>query len=569
MSLARRIALAAAVLVIASTDILAKCPDVKEQLRELVTTDEFKRLSQFGVNTKEGPVKFVTLNHRTGDWAVYRWQAGKSDFSDVDITGEGKGLPRVDLARNERGVFVLTHTTPPLYEVGKTTTVDKIDEIKNLNEIIAAFAKLAIEVVKPGPGAVAGVDNGVRIVLAPEQNDLDALRAALLAANAELKGLQAEKTATIRFLEYAELGEEATPPNASTAYQRLTTLREAFDDVATARNTLVDGEYGKQHSCTAARAIVEKMKAIDWADPAVIQAKLTEFSGEIDNTTCETAAKAAAKRALADEASVKQYLAIGDTFSAIIGQADAALALEADAIENAAAIRRLLGSPNAVVPCDYVEGLIMADSPDQIAFDETGLVKVTLTPVDALGHKFKRRADAPAEVSYRTINPVAGNIGYGIGVIYTPLSNPEFGAVENPANKEEKVIAKTGEKSRAGELALLGTYRWGTPGALLRPGLQFGAGVSDDLATFLGLSLDIGPIFRLGAGITGQHVNELASGQHAMRLRSDGTPEPESLTKVTADTDIQKRNTLKTGFYMSLSISLDGISFFNRPAAKE
>lgn len=559
-----------AVLILVSMPVRATCPDLKTQLAHLVATPEFERLNQFGVDTKKGPVKFATLNHRTGEWSVFRWEAGVDEFEPVRFDRDDSGIPLINLSRRERGVFLLTNTTPPLYTVSKATTLDDIPELKNLKEILQKFANLAIEVVKPGPGALASVVDNVTIRLAPTDDDIKALRDAIIEADQEVSRVMADKNATIRFLQYAEFAEISTAPDPIKANGRVTALRAAFDNVSETRKTLLASEYAEQHSCQAARALVESMKDIDWFDAAVVDAKRSEIKAKIEATPCGDSAQAAAKDALFDQTTVTSYLLNIEKFDGMIDLADQALAQEAAAIENAAAIRSIFGAVAAVEPCKYVEGMVMATSPDQIAFDKTGLVKVTLTPANALGHTFKRRAaDEPIEVSYRTMNPTAGNIGYGVGIIYTPLSNPTFGAVENPANKEEKVIARIGEESRAGELALLGTYRFGTPGAMFRPGIQFGAGLSEDLATFVGVSFDFGSIFRLGAGLTGQHVHKLSAGQSAMKLNADGAPDPGSLTKVSADTDIQRSNTLKTGLYLSLSISLDGISFFNRPTGAE
>jgi len=125
--------------------------------------------------------------------------------------------------------------------------------------------------------------------------------------------------------------------------------------------------------------------------------------------------------------------------------------------------------------------------------------------------------------------------------------------------KTVKVITKTDEKTRAGELALLanfGVIGWLAPEApplIRRIGIEVGSTVDvNKPAFFLGLSVPLTRFVRIGGGFTSQRVTQL---DDSNKIGSE-----------VANTDaIKKRQGFENGRYLSLSISLGSIGLFNKP----
>lgn len=249
---------------------------------------------------------------------------------------------------------------------------------------------------------------------------------------------------------------------------------------------------------------------------------------------------------------------------AVLKAAGQLINAELPTAKTAAILQRLSAAPGADKPCTYTTGLVFADSPDQVAFDRIGTVKVTISEVNPFGATFDRRPDATGVRSFRIANPTARRIAVSVGGIYTPLTEPTYKAVTNPLNANEKVIARTGERQRSGAVALLGAYRWRDEEALLRPGLQFGVGFGSDPQIFGGFSLDVSPVIRIGLGATGQLVADLAGGQKALAYDDKGNPLP-GATVVASDSEIRLKQRHQIAPYLSLSISLDSLSLFKRP----
>ena len=146
-------------------------------------------------------------------------------------------------------------------------------------------------------------------------------------------------------------------------------------------------------------------------------------------------------------------------------------------------------------------------------------------------------------------------LGFGVGLIYTPLHESTFTAVTRPGTST-KVIAETKRETRAGDLAAFVSYRFMEHRPAKRtaqPTLDFGVGVTSDRpAFFLGLGLEILRAARIGAGWSPQRVTALASGQ---------TP---NVTEVSSTDDIrtEKRFAMKN-YYVSFTFALDSLSLFN------
>jgi hypothetical protein len=148
-------------------------------------------------------------------------------------------------------------------------------------------------------------------------------------------------------------------------------------------------------------------------------------------------------------------------------------------------------------------------------------------------------------------------LGYGIGVIYTPLYESTWTAATAPDGT--KVIAETNRETRAGDLAAFLSYRFleHHPSAkrrLAQPTLDFGVGLTSGRpAFFLGGGLEVVRALRLGFGWTPQRVSTLAPDQTV------------NVTKVSSNDDIRTVNRFDTRhWYVSLSFALDALSLFSK-----
>jgi len=550
------------------------CPnDVPAKLATLVTTDAFKRATVTSdADPANHPITFLALDHRSGEWAIYKWHFTgatpvATDFVAVKGVSLGpNGVPKVALGRSDRGFFVLTNTTPPLYKLSKTTTLSDIKELANFNALLDALSKfvLTFTAINVGnqPSSFTLAEGPVR---KPPPGFFDDIKTQLASVNDQAKALDRLKQESFRLLQYAELAEMAPGPSLSEINGALPKLRTAYAELERSRNAVTTTAFGKQHGCKALLDIVKKGEATNFSSSSEIDKTIAKLTPEILASNCSDDAKAAALDALTGQERFKAYVDIMPQYHALLELVDTAIGTEPTAIANAAELRDLFAGKTTIDPCDYIAGVILADSADQITFDKTGAVAVTIAKQDRLGKTFTRRPNAEAAFNFQTVNPVSDRIGFSVAMTISNIKDPEFKAAPNPADASKKVITRSSEKTRAGDIAVLGVYRWTPPTSPLRSGVQFGFGASKDLETFLGYSLDIGPILRIGVGITGQQVTGLARGQKAMKLKPDGTPDPDTLTVVADDSAIQKRAVLKGGWYASISLSLDSLSLFKKP----
>lgn len=182
-------------------------------------------------------------------------------------------------------------------------------------------------------------------------------------------------------------------------------------------------------------------------------------------------------------------------------------------------------------------------------------------------HEIVMKADSPyvKELSlargaeekraYKLESATGQLLGYGIGLIYTPLQESTYGAVVVP-NGTSKVITETKRETRAGDLAAFLSYRFMEHAPAKRsvqPTLDFGVGLTSDRpAFFLGGGVEILRAGRLGFGWAPQRVSELAEGQ---------TP---NVTVVSTTDDIRTVKRFNTrNYYFSFTFALDALSLFS------
>jgi hypothetical protein len=165
-------------------------------------------------------------------------------------------------------------------------------------------------------------------------------------------------------------------------------------------------------------------------------------------------------------------------------------------------------------------------------------------------------AHATEEKRAYKLESAAGQLlGYGIGLVYTPLYESSYRAVAIPGSTT-KIIAETERETRAGDLAAFLTYRFMEHWPGMRgpqPTLDVGVGLTSGRpAFFLGGGIEIVRAARIGFGWTAQRLSRLAEGQ---------TP---NVTVVSSTDDIRTVKRFDTShYYVSLTFALDSLSLFN------
>ena len=179
-----------------------------------------------------------------------------------------------------------------------------------------------------------------------------------------------------------------------------------------------------------------------------------------------------------------------------------------------------------------------------------------IVKADSPYRNFVSLAYAEQETFGYKLESATGRIlGYGIGVIYTPLHESTWTAATVPG-ASTKVIAETKRETRAGDLAAFLTYRFmehRPAERRLQPILDFGVGLTSDRpAFFLGTGIEISRAARIGFGWAPQRVWKLANGQQVNK------------TIVTSTEEIRTQRRFDTrNWYLSFSFALDSLSLFN------
>jgi hypothetical protein len=180
----------------------------------------------------------------------------------------------------------------------------------------------------------------------------------------------------------------------------------------------------------------------------------------------------------------------------------------------------------------------------------------------------RHHADNLTAVPFELDSRLFNDFSFGFGAIRTKIADPTWGAVQDPRfpnDDKKKVIARTDEETRSGDVALLMSF---VPGRLLprrlpRLGIDVGAAIdTDHPGALLGLSTGLGRFVRFGVGYAWFRVKELDDGQDELRLLPDGSADPASLTSVSSSDDIRTHEAFKGKVYFSLTFSLDALPFF-------
>ncbi|HET7695217.1 MAG TPA: hypothetical protein VFK57_05865 [Vicinamibacterales bacterium] len=202
-----------------------------------------------------------------------------------------------------------------------------------------------------------------------------------------------------------------------------------------------------------------------------------------------------------------------------------------------------------------IRSLVVTRPNPALAWNKVQSHEIVLTADSPYVKEISLARAAVEKRAYKLESAVGQILGYGIGLIYTPLHESTYTAVARPGTST-KVIAETKRETRAGDLAAFVTYRFmehRPARRTVQPTADFGVGITSDRpAFFLGLGLEVFRAARLGFGWSPQRVTRLADGQ---------TP---NVTEVSSTDDIRTVKRFATrNYYVSVTFALDSLSLFN------
>jgi hypothetical protein len=182
---------------------------------------------------------------------------------------------------------------------------------------------------------------------------------------------------------------------------------------------------------------------------------------------------------------------------------------------------------------------------------------IVVKPVSPYAKELTLKQTSDETHTFKLESATGQILGYGVGVIYTPLYESTWTAATAPDGT--MVIAETKRETRAGDLAAFLSYRFleHQPRAkrrLAQPTLDVGVGLTSGRpAFFLGGGLEVVRALRLGFGWTLQRVSTLAPDQTV------------GVTKVSSTDDIRTVNRFDAKhWYVSMSFALDALSLFGK-----
>jgi hypothetical protein len=422
------------------------------------------------------------------------------------------------------------------------------------------------------------------------RNDLEAQLQSINEINAEIRS-------------YLQLIESRSPsgieprPNLAVNHNSQPQVEASFDKIADARKALQKVEPVCPGTLAALRDAVrlfrtplakdklpEKRAAVDGFLKALdgikekpgcgtaldrpileIKSRLIALHDKGNGPPSESGATAAQDRALRPLVEgLGAYLTLIDQRVAALKATDELMAKRGDGAKvagtvHASLLRRAELRKVSEDPCFLIAGVVEVRRPGS---DETDLRWGQIR-----SESFKIVADSPYKDLVTLNHPTDVTAGYDlqqagrwnfdvdVATIYTEIADPVYTAVDpdtNPDN-DNNVIGQTDEKGRAGELGLFVTFkRRINQGDLFTFGPQIGAGFSTDHpAFFAGFGIGISRYAKLGFGWSWQRIK-------ALKDAETGDP-------VAATEDISTRDVFKDNYYVSLSITLDEMPFFNAP----
>ena len=569
-----------------------ECTLSKQALRWLNSPGLAARIQlRWGLTLTQGSLVIMAYDHLLGTWSAFRPVADASNpstFQPVPLSLEPTDDPRVPLIRlghKDKLLLVVTDVNPLLYSITdeKITAAD-IPELASIQSLAAAFGgvygtyvhDLSGKQLTPGPGdrpaAIRNSYNTLRRVqttLPPVPPEVDRLADVVDAVDKAVTRILNASADAADFLQQTEAGDTAGDMPKTEVWPTL--LHEAQESLRQLRVALPSVAQLPE-ACVALIDIAKAALSIrDQKLPAAEEAKkLSALAQELAvnrNCPAEGRRRVGVMLAAADFAGLSAEVNLAASAKALVDIATS-LQSKATTVVTAAAwvgdlARRMTG--HVLTTCDAVIGVIESSDVlltarwDKI-YTKTFSVKRTSA---GLAETIVSARPPSIDASFQVASAVGNALGIGAGAIYTPLVSPKFGAVQDPTNASQKVIAQTGEESRAGDVVLILAYRLCCRDSWFRPGLQIGAAAASHATLLFGGSFDVTRFVRLGVGVTWQEVDRLSAEQHALAFRPDGSVAPGSVTVVSSSDDIRTRKGVDHAWYLSLTLSLDSVKAFS------
>jgi hypothetical protein len=334
----------------------------------------------------------------------------------------------------------------------------------------------------------------------------------------------------------------------------------------------LDGPATDGTADAKARAFRADAKAVTKIDPGCKSTFAWELT-QLGEWLLEHPPVKAAKRKIARVHALETALfALADYENAVTDRAAALAAAEKvgprriDILNSAGAYRTMLFRQQRHYTgsdCSLIEGVIevqrnVRTEVDQ-PFDKNGSESFSVT----LQPEFANVSTVHPKTLTATYEVVARrnfDIDVDFAPVLTPLKEPTFGVVTRivdelgpggaPVKIEKKLIGRTKEQARAGQIAVFATVKsWRL--TQFRP--QFGASVSTDApGLFGGIAYVPSRYFKVSGGWTMQKVTGLAKGLH------EGQP-------ITDASELQTRDIFDNDWYVAVSITIDNLPLFRKP----
>lgn len=518
----------------------------------------------------ERPV--LAYDHRKGKWRPYSGLEG-SLRKDGRLEQDINGIPKIYLSKKHELSVLVENTNPLLYTVNRGEAKEEdITDLKDLNTlagglgaILQSFAKIQ--------GFVEDDD--------PRQRFLKALSQ----AKTQVEELSAARSSAIQTTQMVESRGTAAAPSTDSAkcmlaYPTSESIQMAFDNLRRTYDEVKGDtcpfafEFYRAYiailDANATKPTTVKKAVFTFNEVVAVAASIEACGTLADAGTLVASAKrieTAAPKKLKDilQTERTEYRArIGirakfeELLTTLLKQAKSILDESWKPVVVGANLDRFVDTCRRSLIGGFIGPWI---------FVETNRYPVKWNKLQH--HPLKIVVKSPYAKEVSAARPVGVSPSYrvawwrgslldvGVALTYTPLSSPKFSAVTDPSNSSQLVIAQTDEETRAGEVALFLSYRFlqhlrpSTRHASIKPGFDIGATISDDPGFFLGPSVEIGKLLRIGAGYTSQQVKELRG-------------QIEGVTVIGSDNEIRTRDTFKSDYYVSLTFSLGTLKWFSK-----
>jgi hypothetical protein len=204
-----------------------------------------------------------------------------------------------------------------------------------------------------------------------------------------------------------------------------------------------------------------------------------------------------------------------------------------------------------------IRSLVVSRQNPELPWNKVQAHEIVIKADSPYQKEFTLAHGAEEKRAYKLESATGQILGYGVGLIYTPLQEFAYGAVSVPGT-DTKVVTKVSQETRAGDLAAFLSYRFmehQPRTAPVRPTFDLGVGLTSDRpAFFVGLGLEVFRAARISVGWTAQRLSML-----------DETQTPEG-TVVASPDDIRTVKRFDTSrYYVAFTFALDSLSLFNKP----